>query len=228
MIHRPMIRTACLAGLGLLAAACASPATQAERDLRNPLERFPLTTAERQDDSLLAVHPGGLSPAQRGAVAALAARWRQAPAATIVLRVPRGGPQEGDAMTMAQQAHAMLLEQGVDPAAIRHESYNSPADSAAPLVATFASLQAVVPECGRSWDNLTGTQSNGNHSNFGCAVTANMAAQIDNPADIVAPRPLDPPDAGRRSVVFDKYRQGLRTGAEIDDQASGVVSQATP
>ena len=31
--------------------------------------------------------------------------------------------------------------------------------------------------------------------------------------DIAAPRALTPPEAGRRSVVFDRYRQGLPTAA---------------
>ena len=47
-----------------------------------------------------------------------------------------------------------------------------------------------------------------------CAQQRNLAAQIANPADLLGPRTVDPADAERRAVVFDKYRQGRPTGAE--------------
>ena len=52
------------------------------------------------------------------------------------------------------------------------------------------------------------TYDNEGYPEFGCAVTANIAAQIADPADLLAPRASDAPDAQRRQVVLDKYRQG--------------------
>jgi pilus assembly protein CpaD len=68
--------------------------------------------------------------------------------------------------------------------------------------------------------------SNDVQPNFGCAVTANMAAQIANPADLARPQHATPADAARRSLVLDKYRKGQITSSEKDDQAKGVVSDA--
>ena len=75
------------------------------------------------------------------------------------------------------------------------------------------------------WENLSKTGSNRPYSNFGCAVTANIAAQVANPHDFLAPRAEDPADATRRSVVLDKYRRGEKSSTEADSQAKGAVSE---
>ena len=68
--------------------------------------------------------------------------------------------------------------------------------------------------------------SNQPTTDFGCAVTANLAAQVANPRDIVAPRGMDAPDMGRRSKVFDTYRAGERTAAPQEELVDGKVSRA--
>jgi pilus assembly protein CpaD len=59
-------------------------------------------------------------------------------------------------------------------------------------------------------------------------VTANVAAQIDNPADLLSPRDLDPPDAVRRQNELDIYRVGAVTSTTKDQQASGAISSVVP
>jgi len=70
-----------------------------------------------------------------------------------------------------------------------------------------------VPQCGTEWGNLGRTGDNQSASNFGCAVNANLAAQIADPRDIAGPRAMTPASAGRRTVVFDKYAAGEQTAA---------------
>jgi pilus assembly protein CpaD len=55
-------------------------------------------------------------------------------------------------------------------------------------------------------------------------VTANMAVQIANPADLAHPRASTPIDMQRREVMLDKYRKGQVTSSDKDDQAKGVIS----
>ena len=217
------------AALCLVTAACASPRSEAEKAIVNPLERFPMKARAEADETLLAVKPGGgVSPMQQAALAQAAERWRDSARPVLLVRAPRGGPQEADAQLMAQQVSGVLVAVGVPAEAIRIEAYDAGPDVTAPLIATFPNLIADVPDCGRQWDNLTGTQSNNNHSNFGCAVSANMAAQIANPADILGPRASTPADASRRAVVMDNYRKGIPTGAQADPAGSGAVSKAIP
>jgi pilus assembly protein CpaD len=98
----------------------------------------------------------------------------------------------------------------------------------APILVGFTGFEAVVPQCGQVWNNLMATRDNRVQSNFGCAVTANMAAQIANPSDIVTPQPMDPADATRRSVVMGKYRAGEITSTARDSNSSGAISRVVP
>jgi pilus assembly protein CpaD len=52
---------------------------------------------------------------------------------------------------------------------------------------------------------------NKDYYNYGCAYQRNMAAMIDNPADLVQPRPETPAYTARRSEAFEKYRKGAPT-----------------
>ena len=47
---------------------------------------------------------------------------------------------------------------------------------------------------------------NRSYWNFGCASQNNLAAQLDNPMDLVAPRAMTPIDAQNRSKVIQTYR----------------------
>ena len=47
--------------------------------------------------------------------------------------------------------------------------------------------------------------------NLGCASQRNLAAMVDNPADLVQPRGETPAYTMRRTTVLDKYRQGEST-----------------
>ena len=105
------------------------------------------------------------------------------------------------------------------------ESYYAP-DPRAPVLAGFTTVQAHVPRCGAAGDNLARVGPGQTPSNFGCAVNANLAAQIADPRDIISPRPMTPADAGRRAVVFDNYRTGQPTSAPQEELVRSRVSQA--
>jgi pilus assembly protein CpaD len=68
-------------------------------------------------------------------------------------------------------------------------------------------MTASTGECGR-WpdDLLANTSENKHYANFGCASQNNLAAQISNPGDLIAPRGMTPIDAERRSTVIEAYR----------------------
>ena len=46
------------------------------------------------------------------------------------------------------------------------------------------------------------------HWNFGCATQRNLAAMVENPADLVQPRAETPAYTMRRTTVMEKYRDG--------------------
>lgn len=214
-----MIRTVTVLALAALLGGCATAAGDAPAPL-TPTSRYPLEARPAVQEIALAQRADGLSPAQRAALYDIAARAAGKP---IVVRAPAGGGEV--AARSAHNARAELEAMGV--AGVRVASYDAP-DSAAPILVGFVGYEAVVHRCGTEWTNLTATRDNQSYANFGCALTSNMAAQIADPADIAAPRPLDPADAQRRSTVLGKYRAGEVTAAQSDERSSGQVSRVVP
>jgi pilus assembly protein CpaD len=210
-----------LAGVAILG-GCASAAGMGPAPL-TPLSRYSLRVEPGVDRIALAVHESGLSANQRGYLAALAARFGHEEAEVMRIDAPSGG--DPVAAEAAYGVRAALVERGVPAHRILMGAYDAP-DPRAPILAGFETLRAHVPECGTAWGDLTSNASNRSSSNLGCAINANLAAQISNPRDIIAPRDLGPGDAGRRAVVFDNYRQGTITSAPQEPLVEGRVSQA--
>lgn len=220
---------AILAGAGLAAlAACASterappPAAVAITPTEQWTDKVKVSAAP--DEVLLAVHPEGLSPTQVRALDSLLARFTEAEAKELVVLAPVGGPEAPAAGRMAVAARAYLIDAGAPRFAVRIDSYPSDGDKAPPLRVGYLRHEVEVPRCG-SWGNLTATQSNQAYANFGCAVTANIASQVANPADLQGPRREDAADAMRRGVVMGKYRAGEPTASQKDTQSDGAVSR---
>lgn len=220
-----MIRTASrlfplLLAAGALA-ACASgsdgPKT-ARLDAITPTEQFPIEVRQNPDEVRLAIHDRGLSDGQYAALTALVDRWRETGGGAVTIQAPRGAG-EGQAAVYAEATTRALGDLGVPLDRVKLVGYQAAGDKAAPLIVGFASYEAVGPTCGK-WENLTSTGSNKPYANFGCAQTANIAAMIANPRDLIAPRDMTPADASRRQVVLDKYRKGEITSTAKDDQAT--------
>jgi len=224
----PMIRNLIVVSLAALACACASlddSKRVAKHDAPiTPTEQFAITVSSAPDQILLAPHASGVSDSQADALAALVNRWRDAGAETITIMAPAGG--QGQAYHSTAAIEAALEELGVSPDRIRLGGYDAGQRIGAPIAVGFKSYKAQGPECGHSWRDFTASRDNDVNNNFGCATTANIAAMIANPADLLAPRQSDPADASRRETILGKYRQGATTSSAKDPQANGAVSDA--
>ena len=107
---------------------------------------------------------------------------------------------------------------------IRIVGYDAGGDPRAPVRVGYIRYEAQGPQCGQSWENLADVRQNREYDEFGCAVTANVAAELASPEDLLHPRAMTPPDAARRETVITKYRQGDTTSTAKDTQANGAVS----
>lgn len=205
---------------GLLLAGCmGGPASLGGEAPLTPTSRYSLQVEPGLDRIALAVHETGLSANQQAALADLVNRFAIEGAPTLVVEAPAGG--DPVASQAAWNVKAGLMAAGAPDHLIRVVSYAGP-DPRAPILAGFETLRAVVPRCGTQWGSLTRTGDNQSASNFGCAVNANLAAQIANPRDIVSPRAMSPADAQRRAVVFDHYAKGEQTAAAGEELVSGL------
>ena len=218
-----LVLIAALAASAGLAACMGAPAGGYGPAPLTPTSRYSLQVESGLDRIALNVHEDGLSQTQQAALAALVGRYVAAGAP--VIRVEAPGGQDPVSNGFAWSAKSALEALGA-PGQVEVISYPAP-DPRAPVLVGFETVRAAVPQCGTHWDNLSRTGNNATSSNFGCAVTANLAAQIANPRDIVQPRAITPTDSSRRAVVFDHYRKGERTSAPQETLvAQGRVSQA--
>jgi pilus assembly protein CpaD len=223
-----MIRTLrtgpALAALALLG-ACTTPASglkSGEKPPVTPTEHYKLQAEQAPDQIALGVHPDGLSDHQRAALADYARSYIEAGGEQMTIRAPSQGGEA--AQRMAAAAKDALESAGLHDSELKLEAYAADRPGA-PVLISYPRWRAKPIVCGASWNNLTATRDNQAQSNFGCAVTANMAAQIADPRDIRAPRAEDPADATRRAVVLDKYRKGEITASQTDEKMKGLVTQ---
>jgi pilus assembly protein CpaD len=231
---RPMLCAVALAALSACAAAPKLAVPAAAVATPTELWTQKVKVVPQPEEIRLAVHAGGLSGAQAQALEDLVARWLVEEAREIVVSAPLEGPQVATARRMAIIARERLIAYGAPAERVRIVGYDAAGSTDGPVVAIpsdpplrvgFLRYRAEIPRCGQAWENLAATRDNAPMSNFGCAVTANIAAQVANPRDLEQPRDSTPIDAGRRDVVIGKYRRGEVTSSARDDQATGVVSR---
>jgi pilus assembly protein CpaD len=209
----------------LLLGACATPASglkKGDTPPVNPGERYKMQAEQAPDEIRLGQHPDGLSDHQRAVLVDYARGYIEAGGEQVVIRTPADGGET--AARMARAARAALEAAGLDAHEIALDVYTAD-QPGAPIRLVYQRWQAKPIVCGRSWNNLRNTRDNQAQSNFGCAVTANMAAQIADPRDINGPRTMDAADAGRRTTVLDKYRKGEVTASASDTRSRAAVTQ---
>ena len=97
-------------------------------------------------------------------------------------------------------------------------SYQAPSvDVSAPVRVSYTAMRAQTNKCGRWPDDLLDNVENKHYADFGCSYQNNLAAQIDNPADLLGPRKQTPIDAENRINAIDVYQnRGVRGEFETE------------
>ena len=207
---------------GLAVSGCASTAGGGAVPL-TPLSRYVLQVEPGLDRIALAVHDQGLSSNQHAALRGLAARYSASGVGQVRIESPAG--DDPAAVEQAYAVRAFLQASGVPGDRIQMAAYAAP-DPRAPVLAGFETLRAAIPDCAAEARNMGARFSNQTSGGFGCAVTANMAAQIADPRDILGARPMTPADSGRAAVVFDNYRRGQVSSTPQEILVNGRISAA--
>jgi pilus assembly protein CpaD len=161
---------------------------------------------------------GGLSAEQRADVMGLGQVWVHEGTGAIVIDVPTGTPNARAAADAFREAQALLTAVGVPQRGVvmRHYHPDDPRQLATVRL-TYPKITAVAGPCGLWPDDLgpsikdKGYFENKPYYNFGCAYQRNMAAMIDNPADLAQPRAETPAYTVRRTEGYEKYRKGTTT-----------------
>lgn len=198
-------------------------------------DRHPIAVTEANRSIVVFVgHArGGLSAPQRTDIAGLANSWVREGTGAIVAAVP-DDPKYGRAAAASyQEIRSILIAGGVPSRAITRHPYQPLDPGTLPTInLSYPRIAAVAGPCGLWPEDLgpniynSGYNENRPYHNFGCATQRNLAAMIDNPADLQQPRPETPAYTARRTASFDKYRRGVSTATVYPEAERAKLSEA--
>jgi pilus assembly protein CpaD len=211
---------ALLAGCYQTSAPVVSPAASDYR-LRHPIA---IKEGARTVELFIGSNRGGLTGEQRADVLAFATTWRRQATGGVVIELPAGTRNEIAAANSLHEVRSILAAAGVPPHAVEVRPYR-PVDPSklATVRLNYSTMTADAGPCG-TWPHDLGPTYDREHNenvqywNFGCATQRNLAAMVDNKADLVQPRGEVPPYTGRRTTVLEKYRRG-EAPATVDPAA---------
>ena len=195
--------------------------------------RHPIAIQEANNSLVIFVGRarGGLSAEQRADVMGLAQNWLHEGTGGIVADVPVGTPNARAAESAFREAQALLSAAGVPPHGVTLHHYRPDDPRQLPTVRlSFPKISAVAGPCGLWPEDLgpsikdRGYFENKPYYNFGCANQRNLAAMVDNPSDLVQPRPETPAYTARRTEGFEKYRKGSTTTTNYPEAERAKLS----
>ena len=195
--------------------------------------RHPIAIQESNNSLVIFVGRarGGLSAEQRADVMGLAQNWLHEGTGGIVANVPVGTPNARAAESAFREAQALLSAAGVPPHGVTLHHYRPDDPRQLPTVRlSFPKISAVAGPCGLWPEDLgpsikdRGYFENKPYYNFGCANQRNLAAMVDNPSDLVQPRPETPAYTARRTEGFEKYRKGSTTTTNYPEAERAKLS----
>jgi len=228
-------RLGALTGLALTLGACNYTTGEVVATIPDDYKvRHPIAIEEGRQSTVIFVGNGrgGLTYQQRADVAGLARSWQREGTGAIVAEVPAGTPNARAAGDAYREIHATLTAAGVPSRAItlRHYTPDDPRLLAAVRL-SYPKIAAVAGPCGLWPDDLgpninnPGYSNNLHYQNFGCATQRNLAAMIDNPADLEQPRSETAAYTPRRSALFEKYRKGESTAVAYPESDKAKLSE---
>jgi pilus assembly protein CpaD len=169
-----------------------------------------LTQADHNVDIPVSEGDRRLTGGMRDTIRGFAQDYRAHATGIVEILSPRGSRNAPAVSATRRQIRQELVAGGIPSARIVDSAY--PADGAgdaAPIRLHFSATTAVTNACGQWPEDLAGRPfDNQNYYNFGCAQQNNLAAQVANPTDLVAPRAQTPIDAEQRGKIISDYRSG--------------------
>jgi pilus assembly protein CpaD len=195
-------------------------------------QRHPIVLKEapRTVELFIGNRRGTLTGVQRAEVLSFAQAWRREGTGGVLIDVPSGTPNERSAAAALQEVRSILAGAGVPPEAVatRPNTASDPRRLAT-MRLHYPKVTADAGPCGLWPYDLGPTYDrehyeNREYYNLGCATQRNMAAMVENPADLVQPRSEIPSYTGRRTTVLDKHHRGEASGTVYPDAAKGKIS----
>lgn len=213
-----------------LAAACAvglsacigvPQATHGPSQLMHPVQ-----VAESIERLELYTRPDGLELSARDklAVAQFLDGYRNRGDGPLYMNKPSAAMSGLGTSQADQVIRGLMAQNGLNPSALQSGSYQSAPGAPAPVVVSYRALRAIPQDC-RGMSNIANTYNNQPQSNYGCFMSANLAAMITDPRQLLEPYAQGTPNSQRRTVVYDKYIQGDTTAATVNGRQEISASE---
>jgi pilus assembly protein CpaD len=224
---------AAIAGVALLLAGCSTgarylaPTVPTDYRQRHPIS---LKEGARTVRLFIGSNRGGLTPAQRADVTSFAMAWKRESSGGIVIDVPTGTSNARAARDSLREIHSIFTVAGVPTSGVYVRPFTP--DQPGKLAAIRLRYSKIVAEAGPCglWPHDLGLSYNSDSGanreywNLGCASQRNLAAMIDNPADLVQPRGETPAYTPRRTQALEKYRKGESPATNYPNASQGKIS----
>lgn len=176
----------------------------------------PVQVAESIERLELYTRPSGLELSARDklAVAQFLDGYRDGGDGPLYINKPAGaanglGTQQAEALI-----RGMMSQGGINPGALQGGQYQSSPNAPAPIVVSYRTLKAIPQNCAYM-DDLTDVYNGQPRPGFGCFQSANLAALISDPRQLLEPYKPGQPNAERRQVIYDKYIKGELSASDF-------------
>ena len=188
-------------------------------------ERHPIVLA--QTANILDLFPvgGHLDDLSVSKVRAFAERYRNFGSGEVTILTPAG---DGASARIVPAIRRQLYADGLRGYVAVGSYPIQDRSLASPVRLMFQGLRAQVADrCGQWPTDLASGSSidgwkNDSYPNFGCATQSAMAAQIDDPRDLVQARALAPPDTDMRMRAIQQVRKGADPGTDWKTQLTAI------
>ncbi len=229
---RIVLRAAVAVGCALFVCGCntdqkaagAAPEVATDYRLRHPI------TLQESDHTLelfVGSNRGELNPTQRAQVASFGLSWKREATGGMVVDRPVGSSNEMASSDAMREIVSILAASGLPPQSVVVRTYTATGPNLATVRISYPKIAAQAGPCGLWPQDIGPSMTKDNVENrppwnFGCATQRNLAAMVDNPADLVQPRGETPTYTPRRTTVIEKYRAGSPTGEASENQAAKI------
>lgn len=174
--------------------------------------RNKITVAETVERLELYAGQAGLhlSARDQDAVGDFLAQYARSGEGPLYINVPSNGQTSQGVAQATSIVQSYLGRLGLSGSAVQSGQYPAMPGAPSPVIVSYRRLTTAPINCSQG-ASLTHTANNQPYGNFGCAQTANLAALIDNPRQLLAPYEFDKGSTVRRMTVIDKYVAGEAT-----------------
>ncbi len=211
-IFKAVLRPLCV---GVSTLTVLSACTMHQPSLGPTLLRNKITVAETIERMELYVGENGLNLSMRDqdAMGQFLAQYAQTGQGPLYLNIPNNVSGKAGVAKAQNMISGYLSRMGVGRPALQMGQYQAASNTSAPVIVSYRRLATMPIDC-QQGASLTHTANNQPYGGFGCAQTANLAALIDSPRQLLEPYAMGNAYANKPVLVLGKFEKSEATATK--------------